>query len=121
MYGYIVSSKENNTAAAIDPSREIYEAFLSVARENGLKIIKVIDTHQHADHVSGVAKLTRTITEEENVEALAHFSSLEEYNSENTQIKIHYLNNADNVEISPKISLKAIHTPGHTTVVCRFC
>jgi rhodanese-related sulfurtransferase len=37
--GYIVSSKEDNTAAAIDPSREIYEAFLSVARENGLKII----------------------------------------------------------------------------------
>lgn len=112
--GYIVSSKEDNTAAVIDPSREIYEAFLSVARENGLKIIKVIDTHQHADHVSGVAKLTRTIVEEENVEALACFSSLEEYNSENTEIKTHYLNNGDNVEISPKISLEAIHTPGHT-------
>jgi glyoxylase-like metal-dependent hydrolase (beta-lactamase superfamily II)/rhodanese-related sulfurtransferase len=112
--GYIVSSKEDRTAAAIDPSREIYEAFLSVARENGLKITKVIDTHQHADHVSGVAKLTSVITKEGNVEALACFSSLEEYNSENTEIRTNYMKNGDNVEISPRISLEVIHTPGHT-------
>jgi glyoxylase-like metal-dependent hydrolase (beta-lactamase superfamily II)/rhodanese-related sulfurtransferase len=112
--GYIVSSKENKTAAAIDPSREIYQAFLNVARENDLKIIKVIDTHQHADHVSGVAKLTSAITKEGNVEAFACFSSLEEYNSENTEIRIHYIKNGDIIEISPRISLEAIHTPGHT-------
>ena len=112
--GYIVSSKEDKTAAAIDPSREIYEAFLSVASENDLKIIKVIDTHQHADHVSGVAKLTSAITKEGNAEAFACFSSLEEYNSENTEIRIHYLKDGDNIEISPRISLGVIHTPGHT-------
>jgi glyoxylase-like metal-dependent hydrolase (beta-lactamase superfamily II) len=112
--GYIVSSKEDRIAAAIDPSREIYEAFLSVVSENGLKITKVIDTHQHADHVSGVAKLTSAITKEGNVEALACFSSLEEYNSENTEIRINYMKNGDNLEISPQISLEVIHTPGHT-------
>ena len=112
--GYIVSSKEDRTAAVIDPSREIYEAFLSVARENDLKIAKVIDTHQHADHVSGVAKLASAITKEGNVEALACFSSLEEYNSENTEIRINYMKNGDKVEISPRISLEVIHTPGHT-------
>ena len=112
--GYIVSSKEDKTAAVIDPSREIYQAFLNVARENDLKIIKVIDTHQHADHVSGVAKLTSAITKEGNAEAFACFSSLEEYNSENTEIRIHYIKNEDIIEISPRISLEAIHTPGHT-------
>jgi len=112
--GYIVSSKEDKTAAAIDPSREIYEAFLSVASENDLKIIKVIDTHQHADHVSGVAKLTSAIARQGNAEAFACFSSLEEYNSENTEIRIHYLKDGDNIEISPRISLGVIHTPGHT-------
>jgi len=112
--GYIVSSKEDKTAVVIDPSREIYEAFLSVANENGLNIIKVIDTHQHADHVSGVAKLTSAVARQGNVEALACFSSLEEYNSENTEIKIHYIKNGDNVDISPRISLEVIHTPGHT-------
>ncbi|HYY86124.1 MAG TPA: rhodanese-like domain-containing protein [Nitrososphaeraceae archaeon] len=112
--GYIVSSKEDKTAAVIDPSREIYEAFLTVASENDLKIIKVIDTHQHADHVSGVAKLTSIIAKDGNVEPLACFSSLEEYNGENTEIRIHYIKNGENVEISPRISLEAIHTPGHT-------
>lgn len=112
--GYIVSSKEDKTAAAIDPSREIYEAFLSIASENDLKIIKVIDTHQHADHVSGVAKLTSAIARQGNAEAFACFSSLEEYNSENTEIRIHYLKDGDNIEISPRISLGVIHTPGHT-------
>jgi glyoxylase-like metal-dependent hydrolase (beta-lactamase superfamily II) len=85
-----------------------------VASENDLKIIKVIDTHQHADHVSGVAKLTSAIARQGNAEAFACFSSLEEYNSENTEIRIQYLKDGDNIEISPRISLGVIHTPGHT-------
>ena len=112
--GYIVSSKEDSTAIVIDPSREIYEAFLSVANENGLKIIKVVDTHQHADHVSGVSKLARTVSKETKSEVQAYFSSLEEYNSENSEISISYLKGGEQIEISKKISLRVIHTPGHT-------
>jgi glyoxylase-like metal-dependent hydrolase (beta-lactamase superfamily II)/rhodanese-related sulfurtransferase len=112
--GYIVSSKEDSTAVVLDPSREIYEAFLNVSKENGLKIIKVIDTHQHADHVSGVAKLAEIISSEASTEALAYFSSLEEYNSENTQININYIKDGDQIDISKNFSLRAIHTPGHT-------
>jgi glyoxylase-like metal-dependent hydrolase (beta-lactamase superfamily II)/rhodanese-related sulfurtransferase len=112
--GYIVSSKEDSTAVVMDPSREIYEAFLNVAKENGLKITKVIDTHQHADHVSGVAKLAKTISSEAGTEARAYFSSLEEYNSENTQININYIKDGEQIAISKKTSLRAIHTPGHT-------
>ncbi|HEY7227367.1 MAG TPA: rhodanese-like domain-containing protein [Nitrososphaeraceae archaeon] len=112
--GYIVSSKEDAAAVVIDPSREIYEAFLNVAKENGLKIIKVIDTHQHADHVSGVAKLARTVSRETNSQVGAYFSSLEEYHSENTEININYIKGGEQIEISKKISLKTIHTPGHT-------
>ena len=112
--GYIVSSKEDSTAVVIDPSREIYEAFLKVAKENELKIVKIIDTHQHADHVSGVAKLAKAITAETNSKALAYFSSLEEYNSENSEINLNFIKDQDQIEITKKISLRAIHTPGHT-------
>jgi len=112
--GYIVSSKEDSTAVAIDPSRGIYEAFLKVAKENELKIVKIIDTHQHADHVSGVAKLAKAITAETNSKALAYFSSLEEYNSENSEINLNFIKDQDQIEITKKISLRAIHTPGHT-------
>jgi glyoxylase-like metal-dependent hydrolase (beta-lactamase superfamily II)/rhodanese-related sulfurtransferase len=112
--GYIVSSNEDCTAVVIDPAREIYEAFLNVAMENELKIIKVIDTHQHADHVSGVAKLTKTVSTETNAEALAYFSSLEVYDSQNTEININYIKDGEQIHISKEISLRAIHTPGHT-------
>ncbi|MDW0207440.1 MAG: rhodanese-like domain-containing protein [Nitrososphaeraceae archaeon] len=112
--GYIISSKEDSTAVVIDPSRENYEAFLNVAKENGLKIIKIIDTHQHADHVSGVAKLAKAINAQTHEEVTAYFSSLEEYNSENTEINIEYIQNGELIEISKKIWLSAIHTPGHT-------
>ncbi|HEX2305141.1 MAG TPA: rhodanese-like domain-containing protein [Nitrososphaeraceae archaeon] len=112
--GYIVSSKEDSTAVVMDPSREIYEAFLEVAKENGLKIIKVIDTHQHADHVSGVAKLAKTVSTVTNAQAMAYFSSLEQYNSENTEININYIKDEEQIDISKIISLRAIHTPGHT-------
>jgi len=112
--GYVISSKEDNAAVVIDPSREIYEAFLKVAKDNELTITKIIDTHQHADHISGVAKLAKTVTAETNSNTLACFSSLEEYNSENSEINIEFIKDGDQIEISKNIKLKAIHTPGHT-------
>ena len=79
-----------------------------------MKIIKIIDTHQHADHVSGVAKLAKAINLQTHEQVTAYFSSLEEYNSENTEINIKYIENEEKIEISKKIWLRAIHTPGHT-------
>ncbi len=112
--GYIISSIEDNAAVVIDPSREIYEAFLKVAKDNELRITKIIDTHQHADHVSGVAKLAKTITAENNSNTSVYFSSLEEYNSENSEINVEYIKDGDQIEISKNVTLNAIHTPGHT-------
>lgn len=115
--GYIISSKDDKLATVIDPSREIYEAFLKIAEDNGLQIIKLLDTHQHADHVSGIVKLIKTITTTEtNAEQTsAYFSSLEEYDSSNSQLKnIYYVKDGDRIDIGNKVTLKAIYTPGHT-------
>ena len=112
--GYVISSKEDNAAVVIDPSREIYEAFLKVAKDDELTITKIIDTHQHADHISGVAKLAKIVTAETNSNTLAYFSSLEKYNSENSESNIEFIKDGDQIEISKNIKLKAIHTPGHT-------
>ena len=49
-------------------SREIYESFLKIAQDNELQITQLLDTHQHADHVSGIVKLVKTITTETNME-----------------------------------------------------
>jgi glyoxylase-like metal-dependent hydrolase (beta-lactamase superfamily II)/rhodanese-related sulfurtransferase len=117
--GYIISSKEDKLAAVIDPSREIYEAFLKTAKDNELQIIKLFDTHQHADHVSGIVKLMKTITTttaETNGEQISvYFSSLEEYDSTKSPVKdIQYIKDGDRINIGSKVILRAIYTPGHT-------
>ena len=114
---YIISSKEDKLATVIDPSREIYEAFLKAAKDNGLQITKLLDTHQHADHVSGVVKLIKTITTTEpNTELTsAYFSSLEDYDSSNSRLKnIFFIKDGDRIDIGNKVTLKSIYTPGHT-------
>jgi glyoxylase-like metal-dependent hydrolase (beta-lactamase superfamily II)/rhodanese-related sulfurtransferase len=114
--GYIISSKEDKTATVIDPSREIYESFLKIAQDNELQITQLLDTHQHADHVSGIVKLVKTITTETNMEKIRiYFSSLEEYDTSKTELKnIMYVKDGDKIDIDDKVTLRAIHTPGHT-------
>ena len=114
--GYMISSIQDKKAVVIDPSREIYESFVKVAEDNGLLIVKVIDTHQHADHVSGVAMLVKSIKTNTNPEIFAYFSSFEEYNG-NENAGLHntkYLRDGDVVEVGENVKLKVIHTPGHT-------
>ncbi|HTH23161.1 MAG TPA: rhodanese-like domain-containing protein [Nitrososphaeraceae archaeon] len=114
--GYMISSIQDKKAVVIDPSREIYNSFLKVAEDNGLIIVKVIDTHQHADHVSGVAKLVKNIKLNINPEIVAYFSSFEEYSgNENMGLyNIKYVGNGDLIEVGKNVKLRVIHTPGHT-------
>jgi glyoxylase-like metal-dependent hydrolase (beta-lactamase superfamily II) len=91
--------------------------FLKTAKDNKLQITKLLDTHQHADHVSGIVKLIKAITTTEtNVEqTFAYFSSLEEYDPSNSPLKnIEYVKDEDRIDIGNKVTLKAIYTPGHT-------
>ena len=114
--GYIISSKQDKIATVIDPSREIYESFLQTSQDNELQITQLIDTHQHADHVSGIVKLTKTKTPETNMgKTNIFFSSLEEYDSSETELKnIIYVKDGDKINVGDKVTLRAIHTPGHT-------
>lgn len=113
--GYVVSSNKEATATIIDPSREIYESYLEVAKEKGLSITKIIDTHQHADHVSGLAKLANTLRDESNSnKIIAYISSIEEYDITNKDLNLHFVKDGDEILVGEGVVLKAIHTPGHT-------
>src|SRR5918998_2280788 len=54
---YVVA--EGGEAAVIDPKWEIQE-YLQIAEENGFKISHIIETHNHADHLSGKGRLAQT-------------------------------------------------------------
>jgi len=56
-YTYIIASAKGREAVIIDPVLENIEDYINVLKELDLKLVKVIDTHIHADHITGASKL----------------------------------------------------------------
>ena len=56
-YTYLIAHKKGAEACIIDPVLEHIENYLKAIKDLDLKLVKVIDTHVHADHVSGISKL----------------------------------------------------------------
>jgi glyoxylase-like metal-dependent hydrolase (beta-lactamase superfamily II)/rhodanese-related sulfurtransferase len=115
--GYLVASRHDNNAIAIDPTCQIDSSYTKLARENRLRITKVVDTHMHADHVSGASTLAKSVS------AGLYVSQLEEYKVNidhddtglaNNSSSIEWIRNGKKLEIGNGVELVAIHTPGHT-------
>ena len=99
---YLLDS--DGQSIVIDPVYP-FDEYIQKAREIGTQIVKVIDTHQHADHISAA----RFLAKETNAQYLQ--SAHEKYGGDSkadAQIK------DGNVIKLGKIDIKAIHTPGHT-------
>jgi glyoxylase-like metal-dependent hydrolase (beta-lactamase superfamily II) len=52
----MIGSRQTGACAVVDPQRDIAD-YLEIAGDNGLTITHVIETHVHADHVSGGQEL----------------------------------------------------------------
>jgi glyoxylase-like metal-dependent hydrolase (beta-lactamase superfamily II)/rhodanese-related sulfurtransferase len=97
---YVIASRQSHEAAVVDPSLDIaqYDALLE---ERGLRLRYVIDTHVHADHVSGA----RTLGAEHGVEVCLH---------ESAQVAYPFQPLADGEELPlGQLRLRILHTPGH--------
>ena len=101
-YTYIISSGKGREALIIDPVIEHTDDYIKILENLELKLVKVIDTHIHADHVTGLNELykrtncTRIMGEKSKSEVI----DLKIKDSEKINIE--------------KIELKAMYTPGHT-------
>ena len=102
-YTYVIASAKGREAAIIDPVLENVDEYIQLLKELDLKLVKVIDTHIHADHVTGASKLKQAT----NCKTLM---------GEHTP--------ADTVEIKVKdnelikidgLKIKSLYTPGHTS------
>ena len=102
-YTYLISSGKGREALIIDPVIENVAAYINLLKSLNLKLVKVIDTHIHADHVTGASKL-KDITKCTTIMG-------EHSPAETVEIKIkddEYIN-LDHLKI------KAMYTPGHTS------
>src|ERR1700674_5205613 len=64
-YTYLLASRPGGEALIIDPVIEKVDRYLQLVRELDLRLVKAVDTHIHADHVTGLGALrdrTRCIT-----------------------------------------------------------
>jgi len=102
-YTYLIASAKGREALIIDPVIENVEEYISLLNELDLKLVKVIDTHIHADHVTGASKL-KDITKCSTIMG-------DHTPAESVEIKVkddEYIN-LDNLKI------RAMYTPGHTS------
>lgn len=101
-YTYLIASRRGGEALIIDPVIEKVDRYVQLLREIDLRLIKAIDTHVHADHITGLGALrdqTRCITVM-GAESGVDVVSLRVADGERVAIE--------------GISLEALYTPGHT-------
>ena len=102
-YTYIIASGKGREALIIDPVIENVENYIELLNELDLKLVKVIDTHIHADHVTGASKLKQ----ETNCSTIMG----EHTPADAVEIKV----KDDEIIKIDQIEIKAMYTPGHTS------
>ena len=102
-YTYLIASAKGREAVIIDPVIDNVEDYIKLLHELDLKLVKVIDTHIHADHVTGASKLKQAT----NCSTLMG----EHTPADAVEIKI---KDEEIIKID-QIEIKAMYTPGHTS------
>ena len=101
-YTYIISSGKGREALIIDPVIENTDRYIKVLTNLDLKLVKVIDTHIHADHISGLNELSKRTKCSKIMGEQSSSEVLDIRVKDNEKIKI------EDMEFT------SIYTPGHT-------
>src|SRR5687767_12893052 len=101
-YSYLLASRRGGEAMIIDPVLEKVDRYLGLIKELDLKLVKAVDTHMHADHITGLGALrdkTHCIT----------------VMGEQTKADVVSMRLADGDKLTIEgLTLDVIYTPGHT-------
>src|SRR6186997_1414388 len=101
-YTYLLASRRGGEALIIDPVIEKVDRYLQLIHELDLKLLKAVDTHLHADHITGLGALrdrTQCIT----------------VMGEQTKADVVSMRLAEGEKLAVEgVSLDVLYTPGHT-------
>ncbi|MDC3054655.1 MBL fold metallo-hydrolase [Candidatus Pelagibacter sp.] len=101
-YTYIIASGEGREALIIDPVIEHSDEYSTILNNLDLKLVKVIDTHIHADHISALNELNKRT---KCIRVMGEKSK-----SEVIDLRI---KDGEKIKVE-EVELQAIYTPGHT-------
>jgi sulfur dioxygenase len=101
-YSYLLASRRGGEALVIDPVLEKVDRYLKLMEELDLRLVKAVDTHLHADHITGLGALrdrTHCIT----------------VMGEQSKVDVVSMRIADGDRVDVEgVSLGVMFTPGHT-------
>tara|TARA_E500000331_G_scaffold344625_1_gene381126 strand:+ start:1543 stop:2235 length:693 start_codon:yes stop_codon:yes gene_type:complete len=101
-YTYVISSGEGREALIIDPVIEHTDEYIKILEKLKLKLVKVIDTHIHADHITALNELNKR-------------TSCSRLMGENSKSEVIDVKIKDNDKVTVEnIEIRAMYTPGHT-------
>jgi hydroxyacylglutathione hydrolase len=104
---YLIGDSNSGEAFVVDPAYAI-EQYLEAAEDDGVRIVRVLETHTHADHVSGHGRFAL----EHDVPVAIHPAAEPEYSSQPLE--------DGQVLHAGSVPIRVIHTPGHRPEHCAF-
>jgi hydroxyacylglutathione hydrolase len=104
---YLIGDEDSGEALVVDPSYAI-EPHLEAAEDEGVRITRVLETHTHADHVSGHGRF-----------ALEHGVSVSIHPAADPEYPFDPLEDGQLIELG-QVCVRVIHTPGHRPEHCAF-
>ena len=102
-YTYLIASAKGREALIIDPVLENVSEYIKALKKLDLKLVKVIDTHIHADHVTGASRLRK------KTQCVTIMGEHSPTDAVEIKIKDEEIIKLDHLKI------KALYTPGHTS------
>jgi hydroxyacylglutathione hydrolase len=104
---YLIGDETAGEAVVVDPAYSI-EPYLAEAERSGVRIVRVLETHTHADHLSGHGRL-----------ALEHGVPVSVHPLAEPEYPFDAIEDGDEVKVGG-IAIRVIHTPGHRPEHCCF-
>jgi sulfur dioxygenase len=101
-YTYLLASRRGGEALIIDPVLEKVERYLQLIKELDLKLVKAVDTHLHADHITGLGALR------DRAQCITVMGD-----RSNVDVVSMRLSEGDRLTIEG-IAMDVLYTPGHT-------
>ena len=101
-YTYLIASAKGREALIIDPVLENIEQYIIILNDLDLKLVKVIDTHIHADHITAASKLKNK----------TNCSTIMGEHTPSNAVEIKVKDNE--IIYVDKLKIRVIYTPGHT-------
>jgi sulfur dioxygenase len=101
-YSYLLGCEQTGRAILIDPVVNAVERDLATLSQLGLRLEYTVDTHVHADHITGALQLKQRVGSKIAAPAMERLSCVDEPLEDGKPLKL------GSVELLP------IHTPGHT-------